>query len=161
MGEAEWDAAGFTFTDGNTIDGSQLSKCSIVFKTTGNMYYGSTELGVNSFEFDLGHGRQELRDTSAGQHFDIRTRAATAGLVFRDIALTPKETWEISGTQDNLLVGFGNTAGDAGAVVGNAQIQALPHTNNNDTRYWDSTYQFVDDQTTSSATPLKPLVIRF
>jgi len=160
MFDVEFDSDGFTVTDAQSLDGSQVNKGPVVFVTSGAMYFGTTALGVNNFEFDAAHGRQEMRDTNAGLRFDIRSREAKCKVVFRDTIKTPKTTWEDAGTQDHLLVFAGNSAGDCVGVAGNAQIESAGSANQNDTRYWDVSYRFVDDQT-DAASPSKPKIVRF
>lgn len=160
MLDVEFDSDGFSVTDAQALDGSQVNKGPVVFVTTGAAYFGTTALGVNNFEFDLGHGRQEMRDTNAGLRFDIRSREGKCKVVFRDTVKTPKTSWEDAATQDHLLMFAGNSAGDCVGVAGNAQIESAGSANQNDTRYWDASYRFVDDQT-DAATPSKPKLMRF
>lgn len=163
MGECEFDGDGFSYSDGVSMDASQLNKCSPLFiepDNKANCHFGTTELGVNSFEFDVQHGRQELRDTSAGLRFDVRSRAASCKVVFRDQVKTPKTSWEDGATEDHLIIACGSTSGDCVAIAGNSQVKTLASTGVNDTQYWDAEFTFVDPQT-DAATPKKPKLLRF
>jgi hypothetical protein len=159
--ELEADAEDYLVEDAIALDASLPSSYSCVkFTNTAGCYFGSTELYVNSFEFDMAHGRQELRDTNAGLRFDIRSREAQAGVVFRDTGKTPKTSWENSSTLAELLLSAGNSAGSCFAVAGQAQLVEAPHTNNNDTRYWDATFRYRDEHD-SKTRSRKPLFMRF
>lgn len=160
MGEAEFDAGAYTYQDAVSLDASQTTKKAIPFTSTGGCHWGSNVLAVNSFEFDLAHGRQELRDTSANLRYDVRERAATCSVTLRDTTKAVKDDWEANKTQAHLIIACGNSAGACVAVAGNAQVQSAGANNINDTRYWDATFAFVDDQT-DAATPQKPLLVRF
>ena len=156
--DGSWDPS-WGLTDAATLSGYQLNKDPIAFIATGGIYFGTTLLGANSVEFDLGHGRSELRDTTGGTTNMVTSRAATCKVVFRDIAKTPKATWENAGTKDRLLVSAGNAAGNACAFEGWAQAQSVGSNPINDTRYWDTMFRFFDDQDAATAT--KPRLCRF
>lgn len=158
--QAEFDGELWDLTDSVTIDGQQSSKKSIAF-ITGEAGFSTTELFLNSFEFNLNNGRTELRDTNLGNRFFVTERAATCGCVFRNTGVVPKETWEANGTQATLLIQVGNSAGSCICVSGNAQIQD-PATMTDVERhsYYDVTFGFVDDQTDFDS-PNKPEIIRF
>ena len=157
----EFDASAWDWQDAFALDGQQSTKYPPVYKTAAAQHFGTTLLNTRSWEFDLAHGRAETRDTAANVRYDIRTRKATCSVSFRDTAVTPKETWESSATQGFLLVACGNASGSAVAVGGNAQIQdGAESQNQNDTRYYQASFGFVDDQT-DYATPSKPVLCRF
>ena len=153
-----WATSGYS--DGASADGFQMDKDPIPFIATGGAYFGTTALNVNSFEFDLGHSRGELRDTGGGLTYHVNARQATCKVVFRDIEKTPKSTWESAGTKDRLLLSAGNSAGNACAFEGWAQVrEPIGSSPVNDARYWDSMFRFFDDQDAASATP--PRICRF
>ena len=161
MIEAEGDSGSYTLSDAQSLDGSQDGSAdAVVYTTSAASLFGSTDICLNSFEFDLGHGRQELRDTCAGLRFDVRSRDSVMKIVFRDKDAVPKNTWESSGTQAEAAVFAGNTAGDCIGIVGNSQFKSVNNTNLNDTRYWDGELRFCDDQT-DAATAKKPKLLRF
>ena len=160
MGEAEFDAGGYTYRDGFSLDASQTTKKAIPFATSAAAYWGSNSLCVNSFEFDLAHERQEIRATCSNIRFDVRGRSAVCSVTLRDTTKAVKDDWEANKAQEHLIVACGNSAGDCVAIAGNAQVQSAGANNINDTRYWDATFAFVDDQT-DAATPQKPLLVRF
>jgi hypothetical protein len=80
--------------------------------------------------------------------------------VFRDTAKTAKTSWEANSTLDELLISAGNAAGSCFAIAGQAQLVDAPHTNNNDTRYWDATFRYRDEHD-SKTRSRKPLFMRF
>ena len=159
--QVEFDAESWDMTDSSVLDGQQSTKKALPY-TLGEVFFGSTEICVNNFNFTLGQGRQLLRDTCAGQRQFVTSRAATMQVVFRNTGVTPKETWEANGTQDRLLVQVGNTAGAAVAFCGNAQIQdpSNPLSDVEGHRFYDATFAYVDDQT-DAANADKPLIARF
>lgn len=157
---AEFDGEAWDLQDTYTIDGQQSTKVAIPF-VAGRAYFGTTALGLNAFEFSLGHGRQQLRDTAASQRQFITTRDATLKVVFRNTGATPKETWEANGTKDWLFVQVGNAAGACVVIAGYAQIQdPAEMTDTEGFQYWDAGFAFRDDQTDFDD-PYKPLIIRF
>ena len=160
MGQAEFDAGAYTYQDGITLDASQTTKKAIPFSTSAAAYWGTNSLCVNSFEFDLAHERQELRDTCSNIRFDVRGRAATCAVTLRDTTKSVKDDWEQNATQAHLIIAAGNSAGACVAIHGNAQVQTAAANNINDTRYWDATFAFVDDQT-DAASAQKPQLTRF
>lgn len=159
-GTAEFDGEAWDMQDTYTLDGSQSTKKTIPF-VAGRAYFGTTALGLNNFEFSLGHGRQQLRDTVASQRQFITTRDSTLKCGFRNQSAVPKETWEAAGTYDWLFVQVGNAAGAAVVFAGKAQIQdPAESTDTEGHQYYDATFAFRDDQT-DAATAVKPQLIRF
>lgn len=157
---AEFDGEAWDLQDTYTLDGQQSTKKAIPY-VAGRSFFGSTALGLSSFEWSLGHGRQQLRDTAAGQRQFITTRDATCGVNFRNQDATPKETWEASGTHDWLVVQVGNAAGGCVVFAGKAQVQdPAEMADVEGHQYWDATFAFRDDQTDYS-TPNKPVIVRF
>lgn len=157
---AEFDGEAWDIQDSYTIDGQQSTKVAIPY-VAGRAYFGTTAIGLNSFEFNLGHGRQQIRDTLASQRQFITTRDATLKCVFRNTGVTPKETWEANGTKDWLFVQVGNAAGACVVFAGYAQIQdPADMTDTEGFQYWDAGFAFRDDQTDFDD-PHKPLIIRF
>ena len=151
---------GWDITDAFTeMDGSQTSKKPPVFKDCAARHFGLVQLEVASWEMDFGHERNEHR-YSCSHSFSIQGRAATAAVNFKDTTVLPKETWEVSGTQDELMLTVGNSAGDCLAVGGNAQVQDVANANNNEFQDWNANFAFVDDQT-DAAQPKKPKLVRF
>lgn len=154
--DGEW--ATSQWSDGSTLGGYQADKSPIPF-VAGEIHFGTTKLNVNNFEFDLGHDRQELRDTSAGIRFFTRARAAQSKVVFRYTAKTPKTTWENAGTQARLLATIGNAAGSAVGVTHDAQVLSAADSDVNKTAYWDVMFRAYDDQDAADA--VKPRIFRF
>lgn len=146
------------WSDGAAIGGYQADKSPVAF-VAGAIHFGTTQLHVNSFEFDLGHDRQEIRDTSAGIRFFTRARAAMTKVVFRYTAKTPKTTWEKDGAQARLLATIGNSAGNAVGVTHDAQVITAAESDVNKTTYWDTTFRAYDDQDAADA--VKPRIFRF
>jgi hypothetical protein len=159
-GTAEFDGEAWDMQDTYSLDGQQSTKKTIPF-VAGRAYFGTTALGLNSFEFALGHGRQQLRDTAANQRHFITTRDATLKCVFRNQSAVPKETWEANGTHDWLFVQVGNAAGGCVVFAGKAQIQDPAETTDTEGhQYYDASFAFRDDQTDFDS-PNKPQIIRF
>lgn len=157
---AEFDGEAWDLQDSFTIDGQQSTKKAIPF-TAGRAYFGTTALGLSSFEFSLGHGRQPLRDTAAGQRQFVTSRDGTMSVNFRNQNATPKETWEANGTHDWLVVQVGNAAGGTVVFAGKAQIQdPAEMADVEGHQYWDASFAFRDDQT-DYATATKPVIVRF
>lgn len=141
------------------FDGSHPTKLPFVFRRCSAKHFGSATMTMRQVEFDLGHGRSEHRYCDQ-HHFSITSRAASAAVNFKDVAVTPKESWEANATQGELLLGIGNSAGDAILISGNAVATETGMENSNEFSDWSATFQFVDDQT-DSATPKKPKLTRF
>lgn len=157
---AEFDGESWDLQDSYALSGAQSTKNCLPF-VAGQAYFGTTAMPLNSFEFALGHGRQQLRDVFAGQMQRITTRDATLKCVFRNEDAVPKETWEAAGTQARLTVQVGNSAGACVVIAGNAQIQEpTTSTDVEGHAYWDATFAFRDNQTDPAAA-LKPQLIRF
>lgn len=157
---AEFDGDSWDMQDSYSLDGSQSTKACLPF-VAGRAAFGSTSIPLNSFEFALGHGRQQLRDVMAGQRQFITSRDSTMKCVFRNVDVVPKETWEASGTQALLMVQVGNSAGNCIVIGGNAQIQdPSESTDVEGHSYWDATFAFRDNQTNAEL-PLKPQLVRF
>ena len=154
-----WDPS-WGLSDAATLSGYQMDQDPIAFIATGGIYFNTTDLNCNSFEFDLGHSRGELRDTGGNITFNVNGRVASCKVVMRDIDKTPKATWENAGTKARMTMSAGNTAGDACAFEGWAQVrEPIGSSPVNDTRYWDCTFRFFDDQDAASA--IKPRICRF
>ena len=159
IAQLDWDGEEFLNEDAVSLDGTQLDKQPIPY-VTGRAYFGSTQLQLNSFEFDLGQGRAELRDTEAGIRHFVRERRATLKMVFRDVNVTPIETWQSSGTKQRCLLQIGNTAGNTIAIEGWCMIgDPIATADVGETQYWDATFFFFDDQTSQTMT--KPRIARF
>jgi len=160
MGQAEYDAEGWDLTDSFTWQVNHTDQCPVK-ATTGRSYFGTTQISVNSFDWNSNYERSELRDDEINNRFFLTARKAACSVVFRNKNVTPKETWEAAGTQDLFLLQRGNTAGACVAFVGNAQIQdPLTYTENEGHNYYDAAFGFVDAHT-YSAVPSKPEIVRF
>jgi hypothetical protein len=156
----EGDGSDWTIEDTVTLDGAQSTKKALPF-VIGETFFGSTGVCVNNFSFELGHGRQALRDTCAGQRQYVTSRDASAQVVFRNTSKTPKDTWEAVGTHDRFLLTVGNVAGAAFALTGVAQIQdPAEMADVEGHQYWDASFAFRDDQT-DYTTAHKPEIARF
>lgn len=156
----EADGSDWTIEDTVTLDGAQSTKKALPF-VIGDVFFGADDLCVNNFAFELGHGRQALRDTCAGQRQYVTSRDASLQVVWRNTVKTPKDTWEAQGTASRLLLAVGNTAGAAFAITGVGQIQdpaAMADVEGH--QYWDASFAFRDDQT-DYLTALKPEIARF
>lgn len=152
---AAWDMQD-AFTE---LDAEHPAKLPQVYTKCSARHFGTTTMSVASVSFDLGHERAEHR--YCGSHFySITARNATCAVNFKDTSVNPKESWELGKTQDHLLIGIGNTAGNVVAVAGNAQAQEVGMENNNEFSDYSATFAFVDDQTDVDS-PKKPLLIRF
>lgn len=159
-GTAEFDGDSWDMQDSYSLDGAQSTKGCLPF-VVGRSAFGSTSIPLNSFEFSLGHGRQQLRDVMAGQRHFITSRDSTMKCVFRNIDVVPKETWEANGTQALLLIQVGNAAGNCVVFGGNAQIQDPSESSDVEGHsYWDATFAFVDNQSNADASH-KPQLVRF
>ena len=156
--DGEWDPD-TQWSDAAQMGGYQEAIKPVPF-IAGSCHFGTNELYVNQAEFDLGHDRQELRDTNGGLRFQTRARNATCKVVFRYTGKTPKTTWEADGTEQRLLATVGNSAGAAVGCEGYAQIgDPASESDVNQTTYWDATFKFFDDQDGANAT--KPRIFRF
>ncbi len=156
----EFDGEAWDMQDSFTFDFEQTAKKTLPF-VAGSSNFNSTALALNSFEFTLGHGRQQLRDTSASQRQFITTRDSTLKLVYRNQSLAPKETWEANGTHALATVQVGNAVTAAIAIGGKAQIQdPAESTDVEGHRYYDATFAIRDDQTDSN-NPEKAQLVRF
>jgi len=102
----------------------------------------------------LGHGRQEIRDAcSNGVRYFVRERASTLQVVFRDKDSVPLETWQKTGTKARLLLQIGNAAGAVVVIEGWATVgDPIGLADVGSTQYWDATFQFFDDQTSTTPT---------
>lgn len=155
----EFDAEDFAITDDLVFDGIQSEQKTLPY-IEGETFFGSTELCANSVNFTLNHGRQTLRDSCVGQRVFVTSRDAMLQVIFRNKDATPKNTWEANGTKDWVLSQIGNSAGDAVAFAGYAQIQdpvSLSDVEGHE--FYDVSYGFRDDQ--DSSTARKPLLLRF
>lgn len=158
--QVEFDANDWQIEDTVTLDGEQSTKKALPW-TVGDVFFGSTELCVNNFNFTENAGRQTLRDTCAGQRLFVTSRDASLQVVWRNTVKTPKDTWEANGTHDRILLQVGNAAGAALAITGQGQIQdpaAMADVEGH--QYWDASFAFRDDQTDYN-TALKPEIVRF
>lgn len=154
-----FEGSSFSLTDDVNLDGIQLSKKTLPY-IVGDAFFGSTELCANSINFDLGQGFSTLRDLCAGQLKFVTSRSASLGVVFRNRAATPKETWEAQGTGGYLIAQVGNAANNAFAVTGYGQIQdPMEMSDVEGHEYFDASFGFRDDQDQTS--PRKPKLFRF
>lgn len=156
----EFDGEDWEIEDTVTLDGEQSTKKALPW-TLGEVFFGSTELCVNNFNFTENAGRQALRDTCAGQRQFVTSRDSSLQVVWRNTVKTPKDTWESVGTHDRILLAVGGAAGAAIAITGQGQIQdpaAMADVEGH--QYWDAAWAFRDDQT-DFANPYKPEIIRF
>jgi len=149
----DWDGETWLVTDQVDLDGTHLAKNPIGV-TVASAYFGTVELCLNSFSFDLGHGRQEIRDAcSNGVRYFVRERASTLQVVFRDKDSVPLETWQKTGTKARLLLQIGNAAGAVVVIEGWATVgDPIGMADVGSTQYWDATFQFFDDQTSTTPT---------
>lgn len=158
--QCEFDGESWEIEDTVTLDGQQSTKTALPW-TLGEVFFGSTELCVNNFNFAENAGRQQLRDTCANQRQFVTSRDSSLQVVWRNTVKTPKDTWEANGTHDRILLSVGNAAGAALALTGQGQIQdpaAMADVEGH--QYWDAAWAFRDDQTDAS-TALKPEIVRF
>ena len=152
--------SGWDLQDSFTVDGSQASKKPPVFKTAAAHHFAGTALSVASWEFDLGHERAEHRYVDT-HYFTITARNATCAVNFKDTSVTPKETWEASGTVGELLMAAGKSAGDCVVISGQAQMyDPASSAENNGFQDYNATFAFCDDQT-DAANAKRPMIVRF
>lgn len=152
--------SGWDMQDSFSVDGSQASKKPPVFKTAGANHFAGTALSVASWEFDLGHERAEHRYVDT-HYFTITARNATCAVNFKDTSVTPKETWEASGTVGELLMAAGKSAGDCVVISGQAQMyDPASSAENNGFQDYNATFAFCDDQT-DAANAKRPMIVRF
>ena len=156
-----WLLQAFAYGDGTPkMDGSQITKKPPVYTTGAVNHFGSTELHVASFEFDLGHARSEHRYIN-NHHFTITERASSLQIQFKDASVIPKNTWEASGTTADLLLAVGRERGNTVAFYINGQIQeGATNENNNEFNDWSATFAHVDDQTDANQAK-RPKIVRF
>lgn len=151
---------GWFLYSGVTMGGEQTSKKPPVFMTSAAAHFGTTLLNIASFDFDLGHGRVEHRYVDS-HYFTINERAATCGVNFKDTSVTPKSTWEATGTTDELIMTCGSSVTDTVAISGQTQIQdAAAFAENNGFQDYNAAFAFVDDQTDLSNAK-GPRIVRF
>ena len=121
----------------------------------GRAFFGTTELDVSNVDFNYNIERSVVRDTgdadTASQTVIVTGRAASAGVSFRNKAKTFKDTTEANGTQSRLLLQFGAEAGNAIAIIGNAQpSDPATYGDNEGISTYDATFAFVDDEVATS-----------
>lgn len=156
--DGEWDTT--QMTDAASLSGYQANIDPIPFVNTAGMYFNSTDLSCNMAEFDLGHSRDAIRDTEAGQRFFTRERDSVIAVKFRDQVKTPKTTWEKEGTKAFMVAAFGNEAGGCVGAGGQAQVkETIGLDEENGTGYYDAQFRLYDDHDAATAT--RPQVFRF
>jgi hypothetical protein len=162
MMDIEGDAEDYSSADGVELDGSLAAAYDCIkFTNTAGCFFGTDELPVSSFEFDMAHTRKQMRDTKAGLRHDIRGRESSCKVTFRDTGKVVKTTWESDdSTLRQLLICAGSTPGECVAIAGQAQVESSAGTNQEDTRYWDTTFKFRDNHK-SKTKAHKPLIMRF
>jgi len=153
-GQGNWDSATAASINDFTADAftaykaEQSSKSGIVWKAVTTVKFSTTTLCINSFEFDLGAEIVETRDTCAGVRMDIRGRNSKLSVTYRDQDDATIDTWVSAATVADIIITIGSTAGAMFGIGGQAQLTNTPDgENKEETRYWNSEFTFVDDQT--------------